>query len=153
MKCIGIVWLVLATTVRVFGQDAPSALQAYGDAGKYAADQFTLPEKGPDPDGSGIARPNGSTEVVWAETSSTQMMVARDKAREAPESNEWIQDDPTKGKPLGEVKKVAKARNQAKPEKLDRRSARGYGDNRPSARRPNRAGRLNGAGRPFHKNR
>ena len=67
MKCIGIVWLVLATTVRVFGQDAPSTLQAYGDAGKYASNQFTLPEKGPNPDGSGIARPNGSTEVVWTE--------------------------------------------------------------------------------------
>jgi hypothetical protein len=51
------------------------------------------------------------------------------------------------------VKKVAKARNQAKPEKLDRRSARGHGDNRPSARGPNRAGRPGGAGRPSHRNR
>ena len=44
-----------------------------------------------------------------------------------------------------EVKEVAKPKSQPKPERVDRKSARGD-HSRPSARRPNGNGRANGAG-------
>ena len=153
MKCIGISWLALATTIRVFGQDAPSAFQVRSDARKDVAAQSSLPEKAAHRDVTEIARPNGSAEVVRAESGSSQLIGTGDQVRETTGSDEWIQDDLTEGKPSREVKKVAKARNQAKPEKLDRRSARGNGNNRPGARRPNGAGRPGGAGRPINRNR
>ena len=137
MKRIGIAFLALVTTARVFGQGAPSELQAYDNIGQHAKPAATQ---------SSLTASAKGREV-------SEIGVPEEKILEGAGKREWTQNDPTDEKQPKEVKKVAKARNQPKPEKLDRRSARGNGNNRPSARRPNGGGRPGGAGRPIHRNR
>lgn len=154
MKRIELTFLALFTTAWVFGQDAPSDLQAHSNAGqqmKTAHSTLTGIANGMEI--GGIAHHQGSAEAVLKETRSSPIRRPEEKIPEEASKDEWMQNDPVDGKQPKEVKKVAKARNQAKPEKLDRRSARGHGDKRPGAHRPNRAGRPGGAGRPNHRNR
>jgi hypothetical protein len=156
MKRIGIAFLALVTTARAFGQDAPSERQAHSNTGqlaKAAATQPSLTASAKGIEVSEIARHPASDENVYTKTGREQITKPEETIREGAGRDEWMQNDPSDEKQPKEVKKVAKARNQAKPEKLDRRSARGNGNNRPSARRPNGGGRPGGGGRPIHRNR